>query len=130
MDAENTVPSEEYQDPSMFLLYFINPLKGNLGRFTWVIQASAAARAALPVPTSVCGIFVCPNSAWLPVFWIFFNVLADVHDAIAYGICANTVRESALKVDFRGNRKEVPWRTEKSTSHQYCVWQIPKASSS
>ena len=72
-----------------------------MGRLTCVIQAATAARAALPIPTSVCGIFVCLSSAWLPVFWIF-NVLADVHGATAYGSCANTVRESALKADFGG----------------------------
>ena len=29
-------------------------------------------------------------------------MLADVHDAIAYGSCVNTVRELELKVDFWG----------------------------
>ena len=26
------------------------------------VKTSAAARAALPVPTSVCSVFVCPNN--------------------------------------------------------------------
>ena len=43
---------------------------GILGSFTWVLgQATAAARAALPIPNSACGIFVCPNKAMTADAW-------------------------------------------------------------
>ena len=38
---------------------------GNLARLTR--HGTAAARAALPTPISVCSIFMCPNSVW--DFW-------------------------------------------------------------
>ena len=42
-------------------------LAGNSGHLTWV----AAARAALPIPISVCNIFVCPNSGMGASVWDF-----------------------------------------------------------
>ena len=40
--------------------YFLSPYLG---------EAAAAARAALPVPTSVCSIFLCPNSGMTASVW-------------------------------------------------------------
>ena len=39
--------------------------------------STAAARAALPIPASVCNVFVCPNNGTTAVFGIF-NVRTDV----------------------------------------------------
>ena len=38
-------------------------LAGKSGRLTWV-RLLAAARAALPIPTRVCSVFMCPNNQW------------------------------------------------------------------
>ena len=47
-------------------------LEGNLGRHTWVRQSRrAAARAAPPIPTSTCSIFVCPYNGMAVCVWDF-----------------------------------------------------------
>ena len=87
-------------------------------------EAAAAARAALPIATSACSIFVCQTVAWLPVFGIF-NMCADADDATAGGGCTKTTRESAVKADpgheiccCIGERKPV---SVGSRFHQLCV---------
>ena len=75
---------------------------GNLGHHT-----TTAARAALPFPTSVCGIVGCRNGGMAGRVWVFdiccvYHMLMDV---IVHGHRTNTIRESALKVD---SGKKVP----------------------
>ena len=72
----------------LYFIKLINPV-GNCGRLS-----TAAARAALPVPTSVCSICV----VWLPMCGVLY-MHTDVMDSIAHGDCTNTVRESAQKCD-------------------------------
>ena len=43
-----------------FFWYFFVPLMEIRVALLW--QGAAAARAALPIPISVCSIFVCPNN--------------------------------------------------------------------
>ena len=53
-------------------------LEGNPGRPKYLGKATAAARAALPIPVDVCSVIVCPNNGiWLPVVEDF-NVITDV----------------------------------------------------
>ena len=35
----------------------------------WVIKATAASRAALPIPTSVCSVFLCRNNGMAASVW-------------------------------------------------------------
>ena len=44
-----------------------------VGKFgsSFLGKATAAARAALPVPVSVCSIFVCPNIFRMACVWDF-----------------------------------------------------------
>ena len=60
----------------LFFLALHLSLAENLGCLTWV-GATAAARAALPVPHSACVFFVC-QKVWLPMPGIF-NVHGYVH---------------------------------------------------
>ena len=79
----------------------------------------AAARAALPILTSVSSISVCPSNGMaasvsllllLLVFCccyyccfvviLFVTRVETLINAIAHMSCTNTVRESTLKVDF------------------------------
>ena len=49
------------------LQYFINPLQT-----IWVVQLSKATEtitAALPIPTSECSIFMCPNNGTVASVW-------------------------------------------------------------
>ena len=77
---------------------------GNLGG---LCKATAAARPALPIPTSVCCVF----AVWLTVVMILMctQMLMPV-------IWTNSVKKSALKVDSQ------TCHTRKSNPHQYCTW--------
>ena len=82
------------------------------GKFgsSYLGKATAAARAAPPIPNSACGILVRPNKTWLPVLGIF-NVHTMLMRAIAQEGCRDTVRESALKVS---PGRKIPCRTGES----------------
>ena len=90
---------------------FVEILCGNLDCLTWVT-------AALPIPTGVCSIFVCPNNVRLAVFWIFNNTQMLMH-VISHRDPTDTVKESALQAD---SERKIPWCTWDSNLHQYCTW--------
>ena len=65
-------------------------------------NGAAAARAALPISTGVCSIFVCPSDSMSGNVGDF---LTGVHNfmlmlSIAHGGYTRTARESAQKADF------------------------------
>ena len=89
-------------------------LAGNVGHFTWLRHSSckssathscwcmtAAARAALPTPVGACCTFMCPNNGCQSLG--FLTCAQLLMCAIAQGCCTDTVRESALKVDWEKN---------------------------
>ena len=89
---------------------------GNLGHHT-----TTAARAALPFPTSVCGIVGCRNGGMADRVWVFdiccvYHMLMDV---IGHGHRTNTIRESALKVD---SGKKVPCGIREWNWLEDCTW--------
>ena len=55
--------------------FFLNPCE-NIG-WPYLGKATAAARAALPIPIGVCSVFVCPDSVWLALLGIL-NLPTDV----------------------------------------------------
>ena len=62
-------------------------------------KTTAAARRALPIPISVCGISERVQTiVWLPVFGIF-NVRTDAEAGDCTWGAVDTLKESALKVD-------------------------------
>ena len=81
-------------------------------------KATAAARAALPIPSRECGIFVSPNE------WYGCQCLGSLKcaqmlkHAIAHEGCTDTVRESALKFD---SGEKNPCRTSKPNLCQRCA---------
>ena len=88
--------------------------------------AAAAARAALPIPTSVCSSFVCRKEREQKKkrkrygrqclgFLTFQQMLMH---AIAHCGCRDTVRESVLE----GSARNIPCRTWDSNPRQYCAW--------
>ena len=62
-------------------------------------KAITAARATLPIPNNVCGIFVYPNKRMGFQWWRSLTCLQMLAHAIAHEGCTDTVRESPLKVD-------------------------------
>ena len=73
----------------------------------------------LLIPTNACRIFMCPNNGIrLPVFRILTSAQMWMH-AIAHRGSANTVGESALKVDF-GKKNPLPHRGLEPAS----VWRL------
>ena len=80
---------------------------GKLGS-PYLGKATAAARAALPVPNSARGIFVCPNKGMVAIFWGSLTCAQMLMHAIAREGCTDTVRESALNVDCG---RKIPCRT-------------------
>ena len=91
-------------------------LMGNLSRLDWL--GTAAARAALPIPVSVCSIF-CGSKQWHDCQCMEFLMCAQVfiHD-IAHEGCVNTIRESALEVDCG---EKSPCHAGGSNLRQYCT---------
>ena len=65
-------------------------------------KATAAATAALSIPNSACGIFMCPNNGMTANVRDLLTCTQMLMHAIAQGSCENTVRESALKFDSGG----------------------------
>ena len=63
----------QFSHDIVFVLFSTSlSLAGNSGRHTWVRQSRrAAARAALPIPTGTCSIFVCPYSGMVVNVWDF-----------------------------------------------------------
>ena len=72
-------------------------LAGNSGRLTRVRLQQPQEQRYLPIPTSSCSIFVCPNSGIYCCQRLGFLTSAQM----LYGGCTDTVRESALNVDSR-----------------------------
>ena len=62
-------------------------------------KATAAARAALPIPNSACGIFACPDKRYGCQCLESLTSAQMLMPAIAHEGCTDTVKESALKVD-------------------------------
>ena len=88
-------------------------LVGNLGKIT----VAAIARAMVPIPTSVCGIFTCPNIGKAASVW---DLVVALRCWCVQG-CPDTAKESALKVDAGTLRKKslVAWE------NQTCVSIVP-----
>ena len=63
-------------------------------------EATADARASLPIPTSVCSISACPECCQS---WGFFMHAQMLMHAKAHSGCTNTIREFALKVEKKKN---------------------------
>ena len=93
------------------------PFKGNSDRLSRARHNTT--RAALPIPTSVCSISVCPNSAMAASVWGLLTCTQMLMHAIAHGGCTDTVRETALEVD---SGRKVPCRTRDSNPRQHCAW--------
>ena len=76
---------------------------GNLGHLTYLGKDgyTAAARAALPIPT-VCTVFLCPHNSMAASVGFLTCTQMLVHATAHWG-CTNTVHKSALQVDSRGN---------------------------
>ena len=83
-------------------------------------KATAATGTELSNPMSVCSIFVRPNNGVAASVWDFesANRMVLVH-TIAHWGCTDTVKESALKVDFW---RKILCRTGESNPRQYCAW--------
>ena len=77
-------------------------------RVTLPAEGTAAARAALPIPISVCSI-VRVSKQWCgcPCFGFLTCTRVQMH-AMAHWGCTDTVRESALEVD---SGRRIPCRT-------------------
>ena len=92
-------------------------LAENSCHLPWV--GTAAARAALPVPIStVCVVLCClccVSKQWCGCRCLGFNVRTD---ADAHGVCADTVRESALE---GGYWRKLPYRTGDSNPPSFSV---------
>ena len=88
-------------------------------RVTLPAEGTAAARAALPIPISVCSI-VRVSKQWCGCTCFGFLTCTRVQmHAMAHWGCTDTVRESALKVD---SGRTVPCRTVDSNPRQYYAW--------
>ena len=87
--------------PFQFLKYFIVRERE---------KRTAASRAALPIPISVCIIFLCPNHGIQHGCQClgFLTSAQMLRHATAHGGCTDTVRESALKVY---SARKIPCRT-------------------
>ena len=87
------------------------------GKFGWPYlgKATTAARAALPIPNSACGIFVCPNKRYGCQCLGSLTCAQMLVHAIAHEGCTDTVGESALKVD---SGRKIPCRTGESNLPQ------------
>ena len=60
-------------------------------------KATAATRSALPIPASVCRIFVGPNNGMAPNVWDFFMYAQMLMHVTAHGGCTNTITKSHWK---------------------------------
>ena len=79
----------------ILLKYFHDSLVGKSDRVTHRLHW-AAARAALPIPASVCSISLCPNNGMAASVWSFLTCTQMLMHLIAHGGCTNTARELAL----------------------------------
>ena len=85
-------------------------LAGNSGRPTWVRHSSRKSSATHSCQC-VYYFFVCPNNGIRGCQRLgFLTCTQMLMHAIAHGGCADTVRESALKVDSRGKIPETRTR--------------------
>ena len=78
-------------------------------------KATSAARAALPIPNSACGIFVCPNKRYGCQCLGSLTCAQMLVHAIAHEGCTDTVRESALRAN---SGRKIPCRTGESNLRQ------------
>ena len=94
----------------IFVLFIFDPLWGKFGRLTWVIQATAVARAALPIPTRVCSVSVYTSNglAARPLCLGFVTC----ERAAVFGIC--NVRAGADRMRYS---KQVAVRTPSESLH-------------
>ena len=85
--------------------------------------AATSARAALPIPTSVCGFLCVQAMVWLPAFGIFNVCTQILMHVIAHGSCMDTVRlrlrGSALKID---SGRKINCHTGDSNLDHHCTW--------
>ena len=83
-------------------------------------KVTAAARAALPSPISMCSISVCPtNGTAASVLGIVTCGQMFIH-ATVHGGCTDTITESAMNVDWEKKN----CRTGESNQCQYCPWRF------
>ena len=80
-------------------------------------KATAAARTVLPTLTSACSISMCPNSVAAGV-WNFKMCAQISMHVTAHSGCANTVRESALKVN---SGRKILCHPGELNPCQYCI---------
>ena len=98
-------------------------LVGNSGGLTWVRHNSRKSSATHSYQC-VYRIFVCPNNGMAARVWDFLTSAQMLTHVTAHRGCADTVRESALKVDSWIKNKK-PCRTGDSNPCQYiayCAW--------
>ena len=82
-------------------------------------EVTAATRAALPIPASVCSVLMCPNNSMVANVWDFQRAhRCWLMHTITHGGCTNIVRKSTLKADSGRN----PCRTRESNPRQYGAW--------
>ena len=95
----------------------LNTLFISCGKFgsPYLGKAAAAAGAALPIPNSAYGIFVCPKERYGCQCLGSLTCAQVLVQAIAHGGCTDTVGESALKVD---SGRKIPCRTGESNLPQ------------
>ena len=102
-----------------FFFFFSNTplsLAGMSGRR--IREGRAAARAAPPIPITVCSICV-PTQWYGSHFSGSFNVRKMLMHVAAHGGCTDTVRETTPEVD---SGRKIPCRTGDSNPSQYCSW--------
>ena len=92
-------------------------LTGNSGRLTWVSHSSRKSSATHSYQCVQCFRI---SKQWYGCQTLEFVSCAQMLlHAIAHGGCTDTVRESALEVDFG---RKIPCSTGYSNPRQYCVW--------
>ena len=81
-------------------------------------KVTAAARAALPIPYSACGIFVWSIQRYGCQCLGYLTCAQMLLHAIAHEGCTDTVRESTLKVD---SGRKIPCRSGDSNLPKRCA---------
>ena len=87
----------------------------------WVIlpgYCTAATRAALPIPVSVCRISCVSNQCYGCQCLGFLTCAKMFMHSIEHWGCTDTASESALKVD---SGRKIPYHTRDSNPVQYCT---------
>ena len=103
-------------NPSFEYFFVVVPTREIRVALAWYTEA--AARAALPIPMSVCSSFRVFEQCYGFQYLKLLTCTQVLMHAIAPGGCTATVRESALEVDSGG---KLPCHTWDSNPCQYCA---------